>query len=399
MEKRYKNAISALIDNEDFLNASDASQNSGNTKTPVNPDPNVHTLNPSSFRLGDIHEKVLLESFLDGSSIKVRAVKLFPINCTVRFPKKLREENPVGAQFLANVEVSSSTVEPDKLFLKAHSKTITLVSGGSVQKIDTQTQRPIRPIPQETPELGKSGSIRKPSNLLEKLPSVYSPEEKETFPVKGLEDAETDIEKFICALRGLVWEIRGSNKGKKTLNLTNGVRQPSLSGEYGYLYAFKFDSDEEFFEGARIDIQVGSRKIKGSIASIFGDQIRTLVIAMDEDCGELVDYCSITQDDATFFESLQNRLEIEDGIGDKKKGKPVGMNLALAGDLLKGKSSQLTISSTVKLDYSELNEDQIDFTKKMVKNSISFCGGHLGLEKHKHLEQDLHIFTIMKSVH
>ena len=62
-KKRYKNAISALIDNEDLLNASDASQNSGNTKTPVNPDPNVHTLNPSSFRLGDIHEKVLLESF------------------------------------------------------------------------------------------------------------------------------------------------------------------------------------------------------------------------------------------------------------------------------------------------------------------------------------------------
>jgi len=330
---------------------------------------------------------VLLESFVKGSSIQVRAAKLFPIDWTVRFPKNLREENPVGTHFLADVSVSSSTTDPDTLYLKALNRTITIVSSGAAQPEVIQAPQPIGtttirpPDPQERPDIGKSGSIRKPSNLLKKLPSVYSPEKKETFCVMGLEDAKTNIERFICALRGLVWEIRKSNKGKKTLNLVNGVRQPSLSGEYGHLYAFKYDSDEEFFEGARIDVKVGSRKIKGSIASIFGTQIRTLVIGLDEDCGGVVDHCSITQDDATFFESLQNRLEIESGKGDKKKGKPVGMNLALADDLLKGKSSEFKNLSKAKIDFSDLNNGQIDFTKKMVNNSISFLWGPPGTGK------------------
>jgi hypothetical protein len=389
---RYENAISALIKNDDLANGPSADRNSGTITNPVNPEVSVQTRDPSSFRLGEIHESILLESFERAGRISVRAAELFPTDWRVSFPKAMREENPIGTQFRAEITVSASTTDPDTLFLKARSKTITIVSSGPAQPKEPQTPQPIRPIPQETPEIGKSGSIRKPSNLLKKLPSVFSPEKKETFVVKGLEDAETNNQKFICGLRGLVGEIRRSNKGKKTLNLTNGVRQPSLSGEFANLYAFKFDSDEEFFEGARIDIQVGSRKIKGSIASIFGDQIRTLVIAMDEDCGGTVDHCSIVQDDATFFESLQNRLEIEEGKGDRNRGKPVGMNLALADDLLKGKSNQLKTSAKAKLDYSELNEGQIDFTKKMVKNSISFLWGPPGTGKTQTLGAGLTYF-------
>ena len=63
-KKRYENAISALIKIDDLLNASDAGQNSGTTTTPVNPEVSVQTRDPSSFRLGEIHENVLLESFL-----------------------------------------------------------------------------------------------------------------------------------------------------------------------------------------------------------------------------------------------------------------------------------------------------------------------------------------------
>ena len=389
---RYENAITALSNNTDAANAATTSQNSTTATTPINPIASVQTLDPSSLKLGDIHENVLLESFVKGRSIQVRAAKLFPAEWTIRFPRALREDNPVGTQFRADVSVSSSTTDPDTLFLKALSKTIEIVFSGTAHPEEIQVRRPVRATRQEIPEFGKGGSIRKPSNLLTKLPSVYSPEKDETFTVMGLDDADTNIEVFICALRSLVWEIRNSNKGKKTVNLTHGERQPSLSGEYGYLYAFKFDSDEEFFEGARVDVKVGSRKIKGSIASIFGTQIRTLVLGLDEDCGGIVEYCSMTQDDATFFESLQNRLEIEAGKGDRKKGKPVGMNLALADDLLKGKSSKFKNSSKAKIDYGELNDGQIDFTKKMVNNSVSFLWGPPGTGKTQTLGAGLTYF-------
>ena len=55
---RYENAISALSNNSDLANAP-----STTVTTPTNPVASVQTLDPSSFRLGDIHEKVLLESF------------------------------------------------------------------------------------------------------------------------------------------------------------------------------------------------------------------------------------------------------------------------------------------------------------------------------------------------
>ena len=96
-----------------------------------------------------------------------------------------------------------------------------------------------RPAPSpllEVPEFGKSGTIRKPSNLLKGLPSVFSPEPKETFEVKGLDDANTTAEQFICALAALVWEIRKSHKGKKTVNLNNGsiIVKFNANGEYEY---------------------------------------------------------------------------------------------------------------------------------------------------------------------
>ena len=391
---KYEQKITALRVHK---NKVDAASTRPKKKVPPPNIPQSKTTEPpanSSFKVGDIHHEILLETFTNNHmTLAVRPVEVFPSDWRVNFPKALREENPIGTQFRATVTVTASSIAPDNLFIKTSSKTIRIVS--KIIKGTPPTLPPMptpKPIPQETPDLGKSGSIRKPSNDLKGLPSVYSPELKETYAVKGLENAGTNNERFICALKGLVWEIRSSNKGKKTINLSNGTKQPSLSGEYGFLYAFKYDSDEEFFEGVRIDIKVGSRKIKGSIVSIFGLKIRTLVIALDEDCGGIVDHCSITQDDAAFIEALQNRLEIESGQVDRNKGKPVGMNLILADGLLAGKSNKFKNSSKVRIDYNELNEGQIDFTKKMVENSISFLWGPPGTGKTQTLGAGLTYF-------
>ena len=395
---RYERAINALKENSNMFDAAFNRKVKKELKTKLIKPRVIEPVDSSDFEVGDVYTDVLLESFTNAdrnsSSIEIKVKEVFPSNWKVRFPKKIREENPIGTQFSATVTVSASSIAPDDLFLKTNTKTIKVYS-----KITGEIISPIQNIPKKTklssqvlPELGKSGTIRKPSNLLTQLPSVFSPELKETFEVKDLESAETKIEEFLCALRSLIWEIRTNNKGKKTVNLTNGVKQPSLSGEYGVLYAFKFESDEELFEGARIDIQIASRKSKGSIASIFGSKIRTLVLACDEDCGAKIDNCSITQDDATFFEALQNRFEIESGYAGASKGKPVGMNLDLADDLLMGKSHKVNHSSKIKMEHSELNQGQIDFTQKLIKNSISFLWGPPGTGKTQTLGAGLSYF-------
>lgn len=231
---------------------------------------------------------------------------------------------------------------------------------------------------------GRPGSIRKASNSLKGLPNVWSPEIKETFPIKDLDVADTQIEKFICALNALIWEIRKNAKFSKTIYLTNGRREKSLSGEYGSLYSFTYVGDEELFEGARIDFQVGTKKTKGSIVSMLPGKLKTIIISLESDFGNIIPQCSITQDEAALLEALQKRLEIEIGKADKKVGAPVGMNTALADLLLTGESEECT-SDYREVGLSELNHGQKAFFEKAIQHTISFLWGPPGTGKTKTL--------------
>ncbi len=115
--------------------------------------------------------------------------------------------------------------------------------------------------------LGQMGTIRPPSNLLKRLPPAWLPEKKET-KIKGLDEASTTPHEFSCALAYLIWEIRNSGSASKTLLLNGGRKEPSFSGEYGSLYAFRYDGDEDVFEGARIEVRIGNKKTGGSISSL-----------------------------------------------------------------------------------------------------------------------------------
>ena len=56
---------------------------------------------------GDFFEGVLLETFRDGyvSRPRVRPVDVLPGWLKVEFPRHLREENPIGTRFRADVHV------------------------------------------------------------------------------------------------------------------------------------------------------------------------------------------------------------------------------------------------------------------------------------------------------
>lgn len=234
--------------------------------------------------------------------------------------------------------------------------------------------------PINTEKKSEKGFIREASSSLKNLPQAWFPESKETFKVRGLCDAKTNSEMFIFALSGLIWEIRKGAKYSKQIGLTNGQRQKSISGEYGYVYSFYYGGNEDLFEGARIEFQAASKKTKGSIVSMLSGNSSAILISLDEDFGSIISQCTITQDETALLESLQMRLEIEEGINSQSFGSPVGMNTDLADSVLKGKTKKINISDFI-IDTSGLNEGQKSFIRKALGHSTSFLWGPPGTGK------------------
>ena len=63
-------------------------------------------------------------------------------------------------------------------------------------------------------------------------------------------------------MSGWSHQIRRGNNFAKTVHLVNGKKNPHY-WRIWLQYAFQFDADEDFFEGARIDFKSGERKSKG----------------------------------------------------------------------------------------------------------------------------------------
>ena len=64
------------------------------------------------YKVGDYFSGVLLETFKEEKRIsrpRVRPVEMFSKDIRVEFPRRLREENPIGTQFRALVKVAQKT--------------------------------------------------------------------------------------------------------------------------------------------------------------------------------------------------------------------------------------------------------------------------------------------------
>ncbi len=295
--------------------------------------------------------------------------------------QNLLKQIETGAASGAQSKPKPSTPPTTKQQINRKTKSAPNVVGTPEFSVDPEgDETPERP-PQSPQILGKLGTIRKASSQLKKLPSVYSKELEETFEVRGLEEANTNAEVYLACLGGLIWEIRRGNNFAKTVHLVNGKKETSLSGEFGFIYAFQFDADEDFFEGARIDFKSGERKSKGSVISLLGGERKTLVISLDEDFGSSIKQCSISQDEAALLETLQKRFEIELGRSDKKSGSPVGMNTDLADLVVSGESEELIGTDISSKFFQGLNGGQRSFVKKAIKHSVSFLWGPPGTGK------------------
>ncbi len=80
--------------------------------------------------VGDRYDGVLLEVIKDEkiSRPRVRPLECFPLEIRVEFPRSLRDENPIGTRFRADVKVSQKTDKEGKpfgsLYLVATNKSI-----------------------------------------------------------------------------------------------------------------------------------------------------------------------------------------------------------------------------------------------------------------------------------
>jgi 5-methylcytosine-specific restriction endonuclease McrA len=83
----------------------------------------------NQYSVEDIFEGVLLETTIDDgiSRPRVRPLEYFEKDIRVEFPRYLREENPIGTRFRADVKVCQKTNENGpvgKLYLRADKNTI-----------------------------------------------------------------------------------------------------------------------------------------------------------------------------------------------------------------------------------------------------------------------------------
>lgn len=96
---------------------------------------------------GDFFEGVLLETFRDHqvSRPRVRPVELLPHWLKVEFPRPLREENPIGTLFRADVFVRqkhySNGVPKGPLYLRADNSTIIKIAEPATDELQIARQR------------------------------------------------------------------------------------------------------------------------------------------------------------------------------------------------------------------------------------------------------------------
>src|SRR5690606_10862276 len=93
----------------------------------------------SSWSVGDKYEGVLLETVQDlkVSRPRVKSLEYFESDIRVEFPRHLRDENPIGSRFRADVKVSQKTKNNQpygKPYLVATDKSIIKLSDFSPSK-------------------------------------------------------------------------------------------------------------------------------------------------------------------------------------------------------------------------------------------------------------------------
>lgn len=176
--------------------------------------------------------------------------------------------------------------------------------------------------------------------------------------------------RYALALGALVADMRRQRQGSRQITLEEGQQIELDRGHFGY--SFAFTEDAEIFEDARVELRLGPRTINGQIASISDGRI---IIAVEEDLGEIVAHCILVIDNTALLEALKERLEQGDGNGRS-------LNTKLADDVVSGTGrvapAEPALSSTI---LGDRNEGQLNAICLALANEVSYVWGPPGTGK------------------
>lgn len=218
--------------------------------------------------------------------------------------------------------------------------------------------------------------MRPPSKNLNSVRATSAPQ-RSYQSVTGLNDAQSYAEAVIACLTSLVAEIRSKPGFKQRLKLMNGTRQDRNN----LVYSFIISDDDAVFEGSRVQVVFNKDRYSGQILKISNLSPKVLLLELDKDLGDEITICEIEQDDATFYEALLERYQIELGLKQERSKPKVNSDFLFADRVVENRPGKIT--HDISFLTPGLNSDQCTFIEKALSHDVSFLWGPPGTGKTK----------------
>jgi len=203
--------------------------------------------------------------------------------------------------------------------------------------------------------------------------TVTGTDEKWIKPLKT--DIELDLpkgasilEKQTTALDLYIEELIETKKNKRYFTLFDGKLVESSGKKY--VYSFPFDENIELFEGALVDINIGSTNTQGRVTSFFD---RSIFIEMDQHFGPEINSCTVIFDQTAMLKALLEKLQASEEVSFSEE---------MAEEVFLNKSREKKYTGKEKVyGLKGLNEDQKKAVRGVLSNKCFFIWGPPGTGK------------------
>jgi hypothetical protein len=168
--------------------------------------------------------------------------------------------------------------------------------------------------------------IRSPESAT-RTPAKWMPEPTDTLKPTWKPSDPPPL-RFEKALRLLIQDIKRRGSGAQTISLEDGQRIRLDGAEHAY--RFRWQGDEELFEGAAVEIISAGKTIPGKIVSLGASD---LVIDAGSDLGQTIRSCVLRIDNTAMLVALADRMAsiaITQGVARESVGPSAGAGRAKA---------------------------------------------------------------------
>ena len=177
--------------------------------------------------------------------------------------------------------------------------------------------------------------------------------------------------RFSVALDALIAEMKETGVGDRRIPLEDGNATDLGTDTFGY--AFDFLEDAEVFSEARVEVQLGNRRIPGSVVSVSAGKI---TLALEANLGPRINSCVLLIDNTALLIALKDRLDEVDA------GK-LSLNVGLADAVFATGDKAPEAPELAELADSRvpLNQVQRAAVRSTLRRSVCFIWGPPGTGK------------------